>query len=102
MEKLNRQILGSQNWGSSVNANWGKIEAGMDSLQQQLEGIKDKIEVDYGVMFGGFMRFDMLTEAEKENQQIIYITQSFNDSKPSSGTSINLVPINRIYRVVGN
>lgn len=102
MEKLNRQILGSQNWGSSVNANWGKIETGIGDLQQQLDDITDRIEVDFGVMFGGFIRFDMLTEAEKESQQIIYITQSFDDIKPNSGTPINLVPINRIYRIVGN
>ena len=102
MEKLNRQILGSQNWGSSVNANWGKIEAGIDGLQQQLDDIKDQIEVDFGVMFGGFLRFDKLPTEQAPDY--VCITQSIEEDPldTSYHIDLNLVPINRIYRVVGN
>ena len=63
MDKLQRQILGSTNWGSSVNANWGKIEEEFDTVQNKVDKLAKLLEKDFGVLFGGFLRFDVTNEA---------------------------------------
>lgn len=58
--KLNRQQLNSTNWGSSVNSNWTALEQESNEVWVKLSGLEAAIAAtELGVVFGGFLRFDL-------------------------------------------
>lgn len=83
MDKLNRQILGSTNWGSSVNANWGTIEENFDTIENRVDKLTKLLETDFGVLFGGFLRFDVTRDAQN-----IFGSADQVDAKWSSNTAL--------------